>query len=48
MAVENTDQAPPFACDMSKIAPSERKQHIAIIEDLFGAVPFDWQMKRPL
>lgn len=28
----------PFACDMSAIAPSERSQHLAAIEELFGAV----------
>ena len=38
MDEENTLQESPFACDMSAFAPSERKQHLAAIEEVFGAV----------
>ena len=30
--------ASPFACDMSILAPDERRRHIATIETVFGAV----------
>jgi hypothetical protein len=31
-------QKSPFACNMNAIAPAERKEHIAAIEQVFGAV----------
>ncbi len=31
-------QGSPFACNMTAIAPAERKEHIAAIEQVFGAV----------
>lgn len=31
-------QESPFACNMNAIAPSERGQHVASIEEVFGAV----------
>ena len=31
-------QESPFACNMDAIAPAERKDHIAAIEQIFGAV----------
>lgn len=38
MDEENTLRESPFACNMSAIAPSERQEHLAAIEEVFGAV----------
>lgn len=38
MEDESTVHESPFACDMSAFTPAERKQHIAAIGEVFGAV----------
>lgn len=38
MPAERTDATTPFACDMSALSPTERQQHVATIDDVFGAV----------
>jgi hypothetical protein len=35
---DKTVQESPFACDMTAFTPAERKEHIAAIEQVFGAV----------
>lgn len=38
MDTRDSAQGSPFACNMTAIAPSERGQHLATIQEIFGAV----------